>query len=51
MNEKREKLEQLIRDVVVLNSDLADIDKKLAKIKSEAIKLYEEINGELNEKD
>ena len=46
--EQRDKLENLMRQLVVLREDLHQIEKTFSRLQNETIELYKKINGALD---
>jgi len=48
VEEKRRRLNEIQREVVLLLTDISNSEKQVAKLKAEANKLYDENDKELN---
>lgn len=49
LREKREQIQKLVRELMVLRSDLNDLEKTFSRLRNESIGLYEKLNEMLDE--
>ena len=46
--EEREQIQNMLRELLVLQGDMNELEKTFSRIKNESIELYEKLNGMLN---